>query len=147
MNPNLWYWSAALADLGVATVCAGLGWLAIRRGRRETHRKWMITAAIVVLAFLLSYPLKLIFLGKEDLQLWSRTDLIILRVHETCVLLMLLAGGSARWLAPRLAGNNSPGVSRRTAWHRRCGRLALVASVFALLTAAMILVGMFERLD
>ncbi len=147
MSLNLWYWSGALINLGVATGCAFLGWREIRRGRREIHRKWMNAAVILVLAFLVSYPLKLIFLGKEDLLLWSHMDVTILRIHETFVLLMVLSGGAARWLARRLRVGGSQVSSQWKGWHRWCGRMALGCSAGGLLTAALILLGMVRRIN
>lgn len=40
---------------GLAGVCLLLGYRSIRRGDRETHKKWMITAFSVSVLFLVSY--------------------------------------------------------------------------------------------
>ena len=40
---------------GLSAVCLFLGYRAIRRGARETHKKWMITAFVLSVVFLISY--------------------------------------------------------------------------------------------
>lgn len=147
MSLNFLYWASALAILGAAMVCGLFAWRAIRGGRRGDHAKLMNTAVVLVLAFLLSYPLKLIFLGRENLQQWSGADVTVLRIHETFVFFMLVTGAAARLLARRLRNDRLARASQRiVSWHRWCGRSAVVFSVLGFVTAAMILLGMFHRL-
>ena len=63
----------------------------------------MKIAALLVLAFLISYVLKVFVLGKEDLSVWSEMDLHVLHFHETCVGLMVLAGSFALYRGLGLA--------------------------------------------
>ena len=145
MDPKLAYWIGVLLNTSVVLGCALLGWREIRRGNVERHRRWMNTAVILIVLFLLSYPLKVIFLGKEQLDTWSPSAVLVLRIHETIVLVMVVAGTAARLLARRLApGTGAPPVVRRR--HRRAGRTAVVALAFVLLTATWVLAGMYLRL-
>ncbi len=111
----------------------------------------MVTAASLVGLFLVSYLLKVSFLGKEELGLWSSGRVTVLYLHETCILIMLLAGATAGYHAyrfrrslpadPMLPPEASAREKRR--WHRRAGWTAVVASALAFVTAAFVLMGMY----
>lgn len=147
MNMDLpvafWTWALlnmyALLALGVAGVKAR------RQGRLAQHRRYMYWAGALVLLFLVAYPVKVMYLGGENLDTWSRSRVIILRIHETFVAVMLLAGVSARlmarsaWLA---GGEGSRGEGSRH-WHRRLGWFALWSGIGGGVTATMILAGMY----
>lgn len=143
MDAKLVYWTAALIVMAAAVGSALQGWREVRRGRVERHRKWMTAAIFLVLAFVVSYVFKVILLGKEELDLWSPAAVTVLRIHETVVLVMVAAGAAARLLARRLMRPATAGAAR--ARHRRAGRTAIVAGLAALLTATMVLVGMYLR--
>ncbi|HEX4956127.1 MAG TPA: DUF420 domain-containing protein [Thermoanaerobaculia bacterium] len=146
VDARLAYWTFALLDLALAVALALGGWRLARRGEIARHRRRMNVAVAAVLVFLLSYLLKVLFLGREDLASWSPAAILTLRIHETIVLVMLLAGGAARWLAARrdfvtaAAAGTPPRV-----WHRWLGRLAVVAAVLGLISAAVVLVQMYQR--
>lgn len=145
MDPKLFYWCAALANFAAVVAAALTGWRYIRRGDVARHRRWMNAAVALVALFLASYVAKVMVLGREPLETWSPAAVAVLRVHETIVAAMLVTGTAARVLARRLAPGAAfaaPGLRRR---HRWSGRTALLAGVFALVTATMILVGMFLR--
>ena len=153
MAANILYWSAALANLGVVVALALRGVRARRRGDVPSHRRHMLAACALVGLFLLSYPFKLLWLGPEDLSTWSRADVVVLRIHETCVLTMLVAGGLAGARARRLARTRNasgdpaqpvapPALARG---HRRAGWTAVAASLLGLLTALLVLAGMVGR--
>jgi uncharacterized membrane protein YozB (DUF420 family) len=151
MDAKLAFWSWALANFA-AVVLLGLdGVRHIRAGRVHAHRRRMLAAAGFVGLFLLSYLFKVAFLGREDRGQWSDASLSTLYIHETCVAVMLVAAGLA-WLRARRFGKITDGATpapearaqdRRV--HRRAGRVALIASGLALLTAAGVLAGMFGR--
>ena len=94
--------------------------------------------------FLVSYVLKLAFLGREALSTWSAVSVNVLRFHELCVLAMLLAGGTALFLGRRLAPSGAsrarPATRRRPPRslrrHRLAGRTALVGAILGAATAA-----------
>jgi len=153
MDPKLLFWTGALLNMGVIVCLAGWGVRQRRHGDVAAHRRSMLLAGSLVILFVLSYVLKLLFLGREDLAAWSATDLWILRVHELCVATMLLAGGVGLWRA-RVLGRtrNATGdpadpvaPSAVTAWHRRAGWAAVVAALLGFATASMVLAGMYAR--
>jgi uncharacterized membrane protein YozB (DUF420 family) len=123
----------------------------IRRGDVRSHRRAMLTAGALVVLFLLAYVVKVGVLGKEDRSLWTPLDYAILYVHETCVAVMLVAGGFAlhrggrlaRQLGGRLELPDEPLPGAPS--HRRAGRAAVVGSVLAFVTAIGVLAGMFSR--
>lgn len=140
LDAKLVFWSAALVNLAVVVGFALAGWRAIRRREVERHRRWMSLAIVLVVAFVVAYAGKVLVLGKEPLETWSRRDVLVLRIHESFVAVMVVAGAIARILARRY---REPGFRRDR--HRWCGRTAIVAGVFAFVTAAMILAGMMQR--
>lgn len=144
MEPKLIFWSTALALLAAVVVCGAVAWQSIRRGEVERHRRWVHAAALLIGIFLVAYLAKVVFLGKEQLSSWSPAAVVLLRVHETIVAVMLVAGVWARLLARRFApaALKSPAELRRR--HRRLGRTAMIASFLALATAALLLVEMFR---
>jgi uncharacterized membrane protein YozB (DUF420 family) len=153
LDPTLAYWSWALANFAGVVACAGLGVRGIRRRDVRTHRRYMLASAVLVGLFLLSYVVKVIFLGREDLGLWSAPSRAVLRIHETCIFVMLVAGATAgtrawrfrRSLPTGLLPPPSEATQRGRLAHRRAGRVAVVASVLALATAALTLASMYAR--
>jgi uncharacterized membrane protein YozB (DUF420 family) len=153
VTPNLWFWTVALANLGVVVACGARGVRAIRRGDARTHRRMMLAATALVGLFLASYLLKVAWLGREDRSTWTAIDYAILYVHELCVAAMLVAGGTAlfrglrfqrllrpSWRVPT-AADSLPG----RATHRRAGRIAAWAGTLAFLTAIGVWTGMLLR--
>lgn len=153
MDPRLLYWSWALVNMVCVVGCALEGVRRIRRRDVEVHRRLMVTAGILVALFVVSYAFKLQLLGKEDLASWSEASILLLRVHETCVLAMLAGGGYAGILAYRflrnrpVAGGAAPSNVRRRRSHRRAGWVAVLASSLGVLTAAFVLQGMYSRAE
>lgn len=153
MDPKLIFWTFALADLGVLCGTALLGVRYARRGEIARHRRAMKIASLLIVVFIGSYLLKLQFLGREDLSVWSGLDVWVLRIHEVFVLLMLI-GGSIAWIQSRKLVNtrlvthdpSDPAPDARTVRiHRLAGRTAVISSACAFLLAIGILVGMYGR--
>jgi hypothetical protein len=111
----------------------------------------MQVAASLVGLFLVSYMIKLPLLGREDRSLWSTSELWTLYAHEVCIVAMLTAGAVAAFHARRFGEihdgpNPAPEASGRDRRiHRIAGRIAVTSSLFALLTAAVVLAGMYSR--
>jgi hypothetical protein len=113
----------------------------------------MRIAASLVGLFLVSYAVKLPMLGREDRSLWSTSELWTLYLHELCIVAMLGAGVVAalrmrRFGEIRDGPNPAPEADegdRRV--HRIAGRIAVIASLFALLTAGAVLTGMYSRAE
>lgn len=153
MDPKVAYWTAALVNLGAVVVCAALGWRRARRREFAAHRRAMLLACGLVVAFLVSYVLKVALLGREQLGTWDPRYVRMLHVHESFVMLMLIGGAAALVQARRLdlprGPHSRPLEPRRLARglgvHRWSGRVAIVSSLFGLLTAAYVLWGMYER--
>ncbi|HEY5656970.1 MAG TPA: DUF420 domain-containing protein [Myxococcota bacterium] len=148
MDPKLVYWTLAFANLGVIAACL---WVAVRRVRRRDvrgHRRMMLTASALVGLFLLSYVLKVILLGREDLARWTPLERALLYGHELCVATALVSGcaaGICAWrFRRRLAGDAQRSLRTRRA-HRRAGRAAVVSCLLSLATAACILITMYAR--
>jgi uncharacterized membrane protein YozB (DUF420 family) len=141
MDEKLLFWAFSLFWMTLLVVIAFRGRRAVLRGDFERHRRLMHWAALFVAVFLVSYIAKVLFLGKEDLALWSPGDRLMLYIHETFVLIMVIVGGLARFLA-RLFPGWGPGDHRRHQW---AGRIAIGAGFFGLLTAALVFVRMIQR--
>jgi len=154
MDPKLAFWTAALINLCVIASLIAIGIRAIRRRQLALHRRCLTTAAALVVGFLGVYPLKLLWLGPEPIGEWSGTDVLVLRIHEACVFAMVV-GGLVAWSYSRKMHRDrnrwaqlpdAPLASSRTLRrHRRAGWTAAIGAGLALLTAAIVLVGMVER--
>jgi len=153
MDPKLIFWTSALADLGVLCGIALFGIRYARRGEIARHRRAMKIASLLIVAFIGAYVLKVVFLGREDMSIWSPLDVWVLRIHELFVLQMLV-GGSIAWIQgrklarTRLVTHDStdPMPDAQTVRiHRLAGRTAVIGSVLAFLFATGTLVGMFGR--
>jgi uncharacterized membrane protein YozB (DUF420 family) len=154
MNPSLAFWSAALVNLLAIVILVSIGIRNIRRGNLSRHRRCMKGAATLVACFLGIYPLKVLFFGRERLSEWSEQAVTILRIHELCVLAMIVGGLAALLLARKMNRNRNqltelpdiPLASSPTLRkHRIAGRTAAIGAGLAFLTAAIVLAGMYER--
>lgn len=153
MDPKVAYWTAAFANFTLLTAFAVAGVRHVRRGEVARHRRAMTIAAGLVVAFLVSYPLKVVFLGREDLGVWSATSVGVLRFHEVCVLAMVVGGTLALLRGRRLGRTRavltSPDAPAATppmrAAHRRVGRVAVLGAILGWLSAGLVLAGMFAR--
>ena len=154
MNPSLTFWTAALIDLLAIVALVAIGIRNIRRGNLAKHRRCMKAAAALVACFLGIYPIKVLYLGRERLPEWSGQAVTVLRIHELCVFAMLAGGVTALILSRKMHRNrneltqlpDAPLASSRTLRrHRKAGWTAAIGAGLAFLTAAIVLVGMYER--
>jgi uncharacterized membrane protein YozB (DUF420 family) len=153
MDPKLLYWTGAFLNMGVIVGLAAWGVRARRRGAMALHRRNMLAAISLVLLFVVSYLFKLALLGREDLAVWASADLWTLRIHELCVLVMVVAGGVAAWRGRRLSTTRNttlspddpPAPARLADGHRHAGWTAVAAVVLGFLTAGLVLAGMYRR--
>ncbi len=153
MDAKVVYWTAAWLNFSLLLAYVVVGVRRVRSGQVAGHRRAMIIASGLVVLFLLSYLLKLEVLGREDLSLWLPRDVTVLRLHETCVFLMVLAGSLALILSRRMRSTRNvtrdakdpvaPAGLLRT--HRLAGRTAAVGALFGWLSAALVLMGMWSR--
>ncbi|MEE3329701.1 MAG: DUF420 domain-containing protein [Myxococcota bacterium] len=153
MDAKLGFWCLALLNMSVLVTFIARGVMQIRRGEVAAHKRSMITATSLVGLFLVSYLLKASLLGKEDLSVWSEFHVWNLRIHESFVLMMLLAGGFAIWRASKMAGMRNVTKNREdplapetlVRLHTRAGWTAVVSAALGLATAAVVLAGMLGR--
>ena len=153
MDPRLAYWTLALLDLAAVFAFAAAGVAALRRGDVPRHRRRMLTAAALVLLFLLSYLFKLALIGREDLASWDASSIWMLRIHELCVFTMLAAGVTAGTRALRLRHTRNAtrnpqdpaAPASLVRWHRGAGKAAVCAAALALGFAGLVLAGMYRR--
>ena len=153
MDAKVVYWTGAWLNFSLLLAFVVVGVRRVRAGEVAGHRRAMMTASCLVLLFLLSYVLKLMLLGREDLSLWLPRDVNVLRFHETCVAVMVLAGGFALFLGRRMRGTRSftrdksdpVAAQGLTRTHRLAGRSAGVGAALGWLSAAMVLLGMWSR--
>ncbi len=153
MDPKILYWTGATLNMLVLIGFGGAGVHFIRRGDVVRHRRCMLTAGALVVAFLLSYLVKLALLGREDFGTWSSISVSTLRFHETCILIMLIGGTSALTRAWRMRVTRNvtrnkedpPADASTLRWHRRSGWTALLGGLVGLLAAVFVLGGMYER--
>ena len=153
MDPKILFWTAATADLGAVCLIAVHGVRHARRGEIARHKRSMKIAALLVVAFLVSYLVKVQFLGREDMSAWTTLDLWVLRIHELFVTQMLI-GGVVAWvqgrklLPTRLVTHNPKDPvpdSKTLQIHRIAGRTAVIGSILAFVMALGILTGMVLR--
>jgi uncharacterized membrane protein YozB (DUF420 family) len=154
MNPSLIFWTAALANLLAVTALVAIGIRSIRRGNLSAHRRYMKTAATLVTCFLGAYPLKVLWFGRERLYEWSGQAVLTLRIHEVCVFAMIVGGLTALILSRKMHPNrnrlthlpDAPLASNRALKkHRIAGWTAAIGAGLAFLTAAIVLLDMYER--
>lgn len=153
MDPNLFFWSAALTDLGVVVFCTFTGVRRIRAKDVAGHRRMMYTAISLVVLFLASYVVKVGMLGREEKLEWTPFDFTILYIHELCVTTMLIGGALAIYRAAKFRAGLGPNLKlppdtdplQGLERHRRAGWVAVVGSVLGFLTAIGVLAGMFAR--
>ena len=153
MTPGLYFWTAALMNLALVCATAILGVRCARRGEIARHRQAMKAASWLVVAFLLSYGLKIVVIGREDMSVWSTFDVWLLRVHELFVVSMLVAG-SAAWIQSRkLVGTrivtrdpkDPEPDPKAVRWHRRAGWSAILTAIVGFALAIGVLAGMYRR--
>jgi uncharacterized membrane protein YozB (DUF420 family) len=153
MDPRLAYWTFALVDMLGVVGFAAAGVSAVRRGEPTRHRRCMLTAAALVVLFVVSYVVKLAALGHEDLASWGALSIGVLRIHELCVLTMVVAGAIALSRSLRLRGSRNftlrpedpPAPAASVRWHRGAGRTAVCAAALGFVLAACVLAGMYRR--
>ncbi len=153
MDPKLLFWTAAILDLGAVCLVAVFGLRHARRGKIARHRRAMKIATLLVIAFLVSYVLKVQLVGREDMSVWTTADVWALRIHELFIMQMLIAGGVA-WIqgrklrATRLVTHDPDDPLPEAATvrlHRLAGRVSVIGALLGFLMAIEVLVGMYLR--
>ena len=154
MNATFVFWCAALVNMAAMFGLMLKGVREVRRGDVQAHQRSMVTATALVGGFLVAYLCKAAILGKEDFSAWSALSIWTLRLHETCVLVMLVAGIVALVRARKLKTTRNvtgerddpPAPEALLRAHKRGGKVAVVAAGLGLATACAVLAGMYARL-
>ena len=142
---KLVYWTWALVNMCLAIGAAVTGVAAIRAKRVAVHKRRMLVAGGLVIFFVLSYVVKLATLGGEDLDAWTSAARVFLWIHETFILVMLVGGSLAGWMAWKMSRVDPGDLASVHARHRRAGWTAVIASALGAVTAAIVLGAMYER--
>jgi uncharacterized membrane protein YozB (DUF420 family) len=153
MDAKLAYWTAAALNMALLVGFAASGVRRVQDGQVAGHRRRMLTAVALVLAFVLSYAIKLAALGREDLSVWSDAAVWTLRFHELCVFTMLVSGGLALRRGLALARTQAliedpdapQALPEDLKSHGRVGRIAVFAAGLGLLSACAVLASMYGR--
>ena len=154
LDANVIFWTGAFANMLVIVALMAVAVRSIRVGNVKRHKGAMITAMVLILGFLTAYPLKVAMMGREDLSVWSTASVRTLYFHESCVVVMLIAGIFALTRAWRLRktravtrrAEDPPAPETTLRWHRRAGWVGVVGAVLGLLSAGFVLAGMYARL-
>jgi len=151
MDPKLLFWTAALVNMWAVVGVAVAGIARAYGGDEEGHRRRMLCAAGLVGLFVLAYAIKLIVLGREDLDVWQPWAVNLLRIHELFIFIMLVAGGRAGYLAwtfrklEAIANFDAGRCRELRGRHRHAGTIAFAGAFFGAVTASGMLIGMFLR--
>lgn len=115
----------------IAFVLLVLGWRAARAGRRETHRKLMISALVASAAFLTCYLVYHYGAGHTEFthEGWPRTlYFAILITHVPLAALMVLPIMFVAWM----------GLTDRIERHRPLARIVMPVWIYVSLTGVLI---------
>ena len=147
MNTLLIFWVFAYFLMFGLLATAIIAVRFARLGKLDAHAKWMNITVFLVILFVLSYGGKLLFLGRESLEIWEPAYVIVLRIHEFFIALMLIFGTLARLRARSfkrpLEKTNEQNNQRKN--HKKWGKIALISTGCGWLTAGILLYGMFDR--
>ena len=154
VDPKVIYWTCAFINMGLVVGSVLYGLAQLKAGKPSRHRAMMITATCLVLGFIVSYGLKLYFLGREDLSVWSNTAVWVLRFHETCVFSMVVGGGlGLRWGQQlRVTRSYSLDAADPVAdavivrRHHRAGKVVITSAGLGFVSAGFVLAGMYSRM-
>lgn len=155
VDPKVLYWTGAWLNMAVIVTLARIAIGRVRRGEVLGHRHLMLVVCTLVVAFLVSYAIKLGVLGREELETWHLAYVLVLRFHEACIAAMVLGGATALHLAHqlrlRIRRDGSEGtyppdqIPRRLQLHQRAGKTAFWSCVLGLLSSGVVLFGMWQR--
>lgn len=153
MEPNVMFWTGAFANMSLVVLLMVIAVRSIRAGNVARHKRAMLTAMALIVGFLLAYLMKVVFLGREDLSVWSAVAVRTLYFHEACVMTMLLGGSFALTRAWRLRNSrivtgrpqDPPASAPTLKWHRRAGWTGVAGGVLGFVTAAFVLAGFYAR--
>jgi uncharacterized membrane protein YozB (DUF420 family) len=153
LDANVMFWTGAFVNMALVVALMVVAIRSIRAGKVTRHKRAMLSAMGLIVLFLVAYPMKVAMLGREELSTWSAAARGTLYFHESCVLVMLLAGTVALTRAWRLRNTrvvtrnaeHPPAPGTTLTWHRRAGWTGVVGGVLGFISAAFVLAGMYGR--
>lgn len=119
--------------IALSAILVAIGWNQIIRGKRESHKKTMIAAAIAAVVFFIIYVSRTIFVGNTE---WGGPDhlktiyLIFLLFHITLAMVAAVFGITTLVL----------GFKEKYAKHRRWGRVTAVVWFITAITGITVYV-------
>ncbi len=79
----------------LSALSVALGWRAIRQGRRDVHRRYMLTGSTLAVLFFVSYVLKSFLVGDTNFggpQSWAVPYLVFLQIHTVLATVAAVLG-------------------------------------------------------
>jgi putative membrane protein len=122
---------------GLSAICIALGWLAIRSGARDRHRRLMLTATAISALFLISYLLRFAASGTHYYPghgAWKVLYLSLLGSHMLLAIVTPLLVLRAIWLA----------IGARFDEHRRIVRWAFPIWMYVSVTGVLVYVLLYH---
>lgn len=116
---------------GVAALCLVAGFLAIRRGKVETHRSWMLTAGVASALFLGTYLVYHARVGSVPFGGHGRVRTLYLAILVSHVVLAVV-------VVPAAIATVVRGLSGRRAAHRRLARKLLPVWLYVSVTGVIV---------
>lgn len=147
---NLAYWTFAYIWTILAVLVAFRAVGHVKAGKIQAHRRLMVGASNMMIFFVLTYVAKVLILGREDKSNWESFYLITLYIHEAFIGLMLVFGTLGR-LTARHFGKDIDSQKlakidvKLRRQHKLRGKLTLYFAILAIITATVVLYGMYAR--
>ncbi len=79
----------------LSALAVALGWRAIRQGRRDVHRRYMLSGSVLAILFFVTYVLKSFLIGDTSFggpKSWALPYLVFLQVHTILATVAAILG-------------------------------------------------------
>ena len=136
MNAPLWPTVNAALNLG-SVVCLLNGYLSIRRGLRETHKRWMLAAFSCSVLFLASYLGYHFNVGSVSFQKQGP-------IRVAYFALLLTHTVLAAVVAPLAIATLNRGLGARFEAHRRIARVTFPLWIYVSLTGVIVYLMLYQ---
>jgi uncharacterized membrane protein YozB (DUF420 family) len=136
VSAPLWPTANALLNLGSA-ICLLNGYMSIKRGRRDTHKRWMIAAFSCSVVFLGSYLGYHFNVGSVSFQKQGAVRTAYFAFLLTHTVLAVAA-------APLAIATLSRGLGSRFEAHRRLARVTFPIWIYVSLTGVVVYLMLYQ---
>jgi uncharacterized membrane protein YozB (DUF420 family) len=131
-------WPAVNAVLNLtAAICLLNGYLSIRRGRRETHKRWMLAAFTCSVVFLMSYLGYHFQVGSVKFSGAGPMRTVYLGILLSHTVLAVLA-------APLAVATLSRALQARFDLHRKVARITLPIWIYVSITGVVVYLMLYQ---